>query len=64
MITPIKGETRQEYLLRVAVEYIKANNLEEHSVGYDETSCDGYCLCDDIEAELSMSGISSDLLSS
>ena len=52
MINPIEGETRQEYLLRVAVAYLRSNPVQDYTVNYDETTCDGHCLAVDIEAEL------------
>lgn len=32
-------------------------NLLETTVHYDETDCDGYCLKNDIEAELELKGL-------
>ncbi len=45
-----KGESRRDYLLRVAVYYI---NEQEVNV-FDGTECDGACLIDDIRTELKM----------
>ena len=41
---------RLEYLIRVAIEYIK-NNPEQH-IFYDSAECDGYCLYGELENEL------------
>ena len=51
MITIVlgKGETRQNYLLRVASAYIAEFNPEQTMI-WDEAECDGYCLVDDIDA--------------
>lgn len=48
------GEPRVNYLLRIAAAYIIKNNLQDHYVNYDETTCDGYCLIQDIEAEIDL----------
>lgn len=49
-ITKKKGETRKEYLLRVAIYYIEEDKINV----YDEAECDGYCLIDDIRNELGL----------
>ena len=52
MITQKENETRQEYLIRVTIDFIRSNGLvAEQTVDYDETTCDGYCLADDLENE-------------
>ena len=61
MLKPIEGETRQEYLLRATIQLLKTNPCAlEMTTDYDETTCDGYCLVDEIEAELSISGVFTD----
>ncbi len=45
-----KGESRKEYLLRVAIAYID----EELVHTFDGAQCDGYCLIDDIKIELNL----------
>ena len=37
-----EGEPRTRYLLRVASKYIEDH--PEHTIDYDETTCDGGCL--------------------
>ena len=46
MITPLPGEDRRNYLLRVASWYILHTNPERR-VDYDQAICDGYCLAED-----------------
>jgi hypothetical protein len=41
-------------LLRKQEDSVYVLNLLEETVFYDDADCDGYCLLDDIEAELSM----------
>ena len=50
---------RKEYLLRQVLKLFKQQkesryvlNIEEMTVIYDGTECDGSCLCDDIMEEL------------
>jgi len=43
-------ESRKDYLVRVAIAYIKLN--PEGSIIYDDTECDGYYLAEDLEMEL------------
>lgn len=43
-----KDESRLLYLLRVAAEYIEAS--PEKTIDYDGTTCDGYCLAEDLKA--------------
>ena len=46
-------EDRKVTLLRAAYALIrKCPSAQETTVYYDETDCDGYCLMDDIKAEL------------
>lgn len=46
------NESRKDYLLKVCMEFIESNNLEECKIFYDDTKCDGYCLLSDISANL------------
>jgi len=46
MITEKEGESRSAYLVRVAVEYIREN--ADFNIDYDETTCDGYCLAEEL----------------
>ncbi len=53
-----KGESRKDYLIRVAVAYLKHVDHTGHfqtgypdTINYDEADCDGACLADDLEAE-------------
>lgn len=39
-------------LLNIVPEFIEENRLEEYTVKYDETVCDGYCLMTDINIAL------------
>jgi hypothetical protein len=56
MITQKKDEPRLEYLLRVSIHFLREGGrgiVAEQTADYDETTCDGYCLADDLENELS-----------
>lgn len=46
MINRIEGDSRTSYLLRVASEYIADN--PEQKIDYDDTTCDGYCLSEEL----------------
>ncbi len=46
MIKQGDNESRTRYLLRVASEYIK--ETPEKTIDYDETTCDGYCLSEEL----------------
>jgi len=46
------GETRAAYLMRVAAAYIRRHCPGEE-IDFDGTTCDGYCLADDLDAERS-----------
>ena len=52
MITIQPTETRQNYLMRAVIRYMENNPVNDYTVDYDEASCDGYCLIEDIRAEL------------
>ena len=44
-------ETRQEYLVRVAITMLEANGHSIDMVKYDEAECDAFCLADDLKIE-------------
>ena len=46
-----EGESRLEYLTRVLKIYMNLHG--DRTLTYDETLCDGHCLADDIEIEVS-----------
>lgn len=46
MIKQRENETRAAYLMRVAAEYI--SNCPDGEIDYDETTCDGYCLSEEL----------------
>jgi hypothetical protein len=53
-LTQQEGETRKNFLLRLAMTYIKDHTGYmgmDDMLFYDEAECDGYCLADDIEIE-------------
>lgn len=54
MITQKDGEPRIEYLARVLHELMNNTIAGEQAIDYDETTCDGMCLANDIAAELGM----------
>jgi len=49
MIVQADEESRTRYLLRVAAQYI--SDHPEHTVDYDGTTCDGYCLSEELAIE-------------
>jgi len=51
MIEQEKEEHRLNYLMRVLKAFM-AKGPGEYTIDYDETTCDGYCLYDDIEIEI------------
>ena len=50
MIKQKDDETRLEYLMRVLQKYM--DEYGESTIDYDETTCDGACLYQDIESEV------------
>jgi hypothetical protein len=46
MIKQNEGESRTRYLLRVAAEFIDQHPND--TIDYDETTCDGYCLREEL----------------
>jgi hypothetical protein len=50
VITQGKTEPRLAYLLRVAVAF--AEKYPDGTIDYDETTCDGFCLADDLRGEV------------
>ena len=49
MITQLSDESRLMYLVRVAAEYI--GTYDYGDVDYDETTCDAWCLREELQAE-------------
>lgn len=49
MIEQRDDETRATYLMRVAAAYI--NDHPDHTIDYDDTTCDGYCLAEELAVE-------------
>lgn len=50
MMTQGDSETRLHFLLRVASAFCK--KAPDTTVDYDGTTCDGYCLSEELDAEL------------
>ncbi len=46
MIIQKNGESRQKYLIRVAAQFIIEHG--EGTIDYDDTTCDGYCLSEEL----------------
>lgn len=56
------GETRKNFLLRMAIQYINDHTGYigvDDTLFYDESECDGYCLANDIEAEFDVKFVDS-----
>lgn len=49
MLVQHDDESRAAYLMRVAAEYI--GNCPENQIDYDDTTCDGYCLAEELSIE-------------
>ncbi len=52
-----EGESRQEYLVRIAIDYIESHTGYigmEDEVFYDDAECDGYCLAQDLRYEFNI----------
>jgi len=64
IITQKEGETRKDYLLRVAVAMLRQNAHAMDNVIFDEAECDASCLADDLESEFNLGVISVDVESS
>lgn len=54
MITQRDGEERIEYLVRALHELMNNTIAGEEVIEYDETTCDGMCLAEDIASELGL----------
>jgi len=54
MIEQQPGEPRHKYLMRVAAAYIRKYNAEEGKIDYDETTCGGDCLAEELMIEVEM----------
>jgi len=52
MVTPEKDEERMHYLCRVLKEFMDYTIAGEETIDYDEATCDGACLVNDIVSEL------------
>lgn len=52
MITVKEGESRMKYLSRVLTEYMSENG--DMVIEYDDTTCDGMCLAEDIRIEVTI----------
>ena len=50
MIKQLNNETRLHYLLRVLEKYM--DEYGDSTIDYDETTCDGACLYQDLENEI------------
>lgn len=52
-----ENESRQQYLIRVAIDYIESHTgfigIDDY-VHYDEAECDGYCLAEDLRIEFNI----------
>lgn len=46
-----EGESRKDYLIRVAIVMLRENGYNCEAVFYDGTECDAFCLADDLESE-------------
>ena len=55
MIIQKEGETRIQYMMRVLYTYMYENGPFE--IEYDDCTCDGQCLVDDIKIELDSLGL-------
>lgn len=53
MIEPKKDESRLQYLSRVLTAFMEGASGED-TIDYDETTCDGHCLAEDIKNEIEM----------
>jgi hypothetical protein len=54
MIIQNPDEPRIKYLARVLYEFMDQTIAGEQTIDYDETTCDGLCLAQDIGAELGL----------
>lgn len=50
-IKPRADETRQDYLVRVAIAMLQENGWSMNAIIYDEAECDAFCLADDLAME-------------
>lgn len=51
MIVQEAGENRAHYMMRVASAYIR-EHCPDMTIDYDETTCDGSCIADDLDSSL------------
>ena len=54
MIIQKNQENRLEYLTRVLYHYFQNNPVNDYTIQYDGTECDGSCLIDDLLIELGL----------
>ena len=54
MIAQKKGEERINFLVRVLHEFMDSTIAGEVRIDYDGVKCDGFCLSNDIAAELNI----------
>ena len=54
MLVQTKDEERLDYLIRVLSEFMATTVAGEQTIEYDDTTCDGYCLAQDVADELSI----------
>jgi len=52
VVTAVNSYERAIELLKAARDFIQDNDLQEYTVAYDMTRCDGECLANDITALL------------
>lgn len=55
MIVQKENESRSSYLMRVLDAFMDSG-AGEFVMNYDDTTCDGYCLAEDIKSELLILG--------
>ena len=50
-VPQINGESRKEYLVRVAIIMLKNSGYNIEPIEYDNAECDAFCLAEDLENE-------------
>jgi len=51
-VTEREGESRKDYLVRVAITYLREiSGMGDEVIIFDEAECDGFCLANDLEHE-------------
>jgi hypothetical protein len=56
-MTPKENEIRKDYLIRVAIKFLRENAYSMSNVFYDDADCDAICLAEDLEIELELEKI-------